>query len=93
MNRSTKDFFSGYKNGEAIDKLLKGKWDRKKVEKHLDDKIDKMSPAQSERMMNNMGSRLSINGNKYESKPFGEYIDAVVDGIEKKYSIPLQKII
>jgi hypothetical protein len=96
--RRSKDFFEDSKYGVAIHKLLKGKWDGKKVETFLD-KLGDGNDVRHARILDFIAGSLGMNIRKY--KTLGELMPELVKTIEQLYkthnesineATPIQKI-
>jgi hypothetical protein len=80
--RRSKDFFEDSKYGVAIHKLLKGKWDGKKVETFLD-KLGDGNDVRHARILDFIAGSLGMNIRKY--KTLGELMPELVKTIEQLY--------
>jgi DNA-binding transcriptional MerR regulator len=87
--RRSKDFFEDSKYGVAIHKLLKGKWDGKKVETFLD-KLGDGNDVRHARILDFIAGSLGMNIRKY--KTLGELMPELVKTIEQLYKLHNESI-
>jgi dephospho-CoA kinase len=80
--KRSEDFFEDSKYGIAIHKLLKGKWDSKKVETFLD-KLGEGNDVKHARILDFIAGSLRMNIRKY--KTLGELMPELVKTIEHLY--------
>jgi len=81
-SRRSTDFFEDSKHGIAIQKLLKGKWDSKKVEAFLD-KLGDGNDVKHARILDFIAGSLGMNIRKY--KTLGDMMPELIKTIEQLY--------
>jgi len=81
-SRRSTDFFEDSKHGIAIQKLLKGKWDSKKVEAFLE-KLGDGNDVKHARILDFIAGSLGMNIRKY--KTLGDMMPELIKTIEQLY--------
>ena len=88
-SRRSTDFFEDSKHGIAIQKLLKGKWDSKKVEAFLD-KLGDGNDVKHARILDFIAGSLGMNIRKY--KTLGDMMPELIKTIEQLYKLHNESI-
>lgn len=84
VSRRAKEMFDDTKFGQEIHKMLKGKWDAKKVKDYLDGQGGG-STQKHLRIIDFISKDAGLNPRKYDNQTLGKHISDLVDKLEVLY--------